>query len=262
MRIYYINLAQRTDRRRFMESQFEKLGLLATRIEAVAPQDLTAADVQRYCNPERSAWLVPTQLCCGLSHQRVAATLLEQGARHALVLEDDAVLSGRLPSFLRAFAEEERPDVNLLRIETTFEPMRLARSGTPDIAGIALMRLYSWAVGTCGYIISRMGAEAIAQSPEFRFKPADQVLSNPYEALPRQLGLLQSNPGLAVQAERMDAGTPLGSTINPERDSPQYAGRNAVSFTMSMNRHIVGPARKTWHQYISGARKHDVPFSP
>ena len=41
MDIYYINLARRTDRRDFMEAQFQKLGLAATRIEAVTPADIS-----------------------------------------------------------------------------------------------------------------------------------------------------------------------------------------------------------------------------
>src|SRR5690242_19024849 len=97
MQIYYINMARRTDRRAFMEAQLAKLGLEATRIEAVTPETFLASAVTA-----SRGRLTPVALSCSLSHVKAAEALLASGDPCALILEDDAILSTRLPEFLAA----------------------------------------------------------------------------------------------------------------------------------------------------------------
>jgi GR25 family glycosyltransferase involved in LPS biosynthesis len=263
MLVYYINLAGRTDRRAFMEGQFARLGLTATRIEAVTPDDLVGPEFA--FEAKRWGRLAPRQLCCGLSHVRASKAMLADDSDVGIILEDDVLLSLRLPAFMNAF-ENLSPKLDLLRIETTFERMRLLPSRHAEIEGIGLFKAYSWASGAGGYLVSRNAAEQIARSREFWKRPADQVLCNPYEPLPRRLRLLQLNPGLAVQMDRWKGVPALSSDLQDERlqvsdSKTDYWRRRPQAISDWVHRDIVVAAQKAWHQYVRGARKQPVPFS-
>jgi glycosyl transferase family 25 len=269
MQIYYINVETYADRRAFMEGQFEKLGLVAERLAAVTPADLSSSDLDAYCSPRRARWLTPMELCCSLSHVAAARALLASGAPHALVLEDDAVLSARLPRFLAAF-EAMPPDLDVLRLETTRgQRLRLLPSGLPDIAGIGLHRSYSWAFGAGGYIVSRRGAAKIVASPETRLHAADRYLFDPYAALPRQLMAYQAKPTMIVQVSELegDAAAQLPSRMSDrdvklETQRPYFWAALPGRVARWVERDILIAVQKAWHEHVRGARKTAVPFTP
>src|SRR5690606_22896953 len=99
MKAYFINLARRTDRRDWMESQFAKLGLDAKRVQAVTPDDISPEQRQASCDPHRYHWMTEVELACSLSHIRAMQTFLDEGRSHGLIFEDDLHLSPRLPAF-------------------------------------------------------------------------------------------------------------------------------------------------------------------
>jgi len=217
MKIVYINVASRTDRRDFMEGQLQALGLSAERIEAVTPADLTREQIDRYCDASRGAFLMPLELCCGLSHLRALRSVLVSGADRAIILEDDAVLSSRLPAFLQDF-EQLSLACDLLRLETTFERTRLLASQMPACGGIAIQIPYSWASGSGAYLISRRGAQLAVASEELLRKPADRAMCNPYEPIPRRLVVVEAVAKRGVQrAEHLGAVGLLGRDQHPDR---------------------------------------------
>src|SRR3569833_23496 len=112
MDIYYINLDGRPDRRAFMEEQFARLGLKATRVRAITPTELTREQLDRHCNPSRGPWLEPGALCCSLSHLEVVRRVAGGSGSPALVLEDDVVISRTLPAFLDAFGRLQPQDID------------------------------------------------------------------------------------------------------------------------------------------------------
>lgn len=269
MQIYYINVDSYADRRAFMEGQFANLGLAGERIAAVTPKDISADDLDAYCSPRRARWLTPMEFCCSLSHLAAANALLASGAPHALVLEDDAVLSARLPRFLAAF-EAAPPDLDLLRLETTRnQRLRLLPSGLPEIAGIGLYRSYSWAFGAGGYIVSRGGAEKIAASPETRLHAADRYLFDPYAALPRQMVAYQAKPTMIVQVSELegDAAAQLPSRMSDrvvklQTQRPYFWAALPGRVIRWVERDVLIAIQKAWHEYVRGARKTPVPFTP
>jgi len=267
MKIVYINVASRTDRRDFMEGQLQALGLSAERIEAVTPADLTREQIDRYCDASRGAFLMPLELCCGLSHLRALRSVLVSGADRAIILEDDAVLSSRLPAFLQDF-EQLSLACDLLRLETTFERTRLLASQMPACGGIAIQIPYSWASGSGAYLISRRGAQLAVASEELLRKPADRAMCNPYEPIPRRLGLKQVNPALAVQADRSPGAPRLPSDIGNSRgdgmrlERQYFWRRRPHAIAEWINRDIVIAAQKAWHEHVRGARKQVIPFLP
>ena len=268
MQIYYINIAGRTDRRAFIESQFERLGLAATRIAATTPADLTDEMRRRWCDPRRRRWLTPSELSCSLSHLEAMRAMLDAGLDRALILEDDCELSLRVPRFL-ASLERQPPPAGLVRLETTLGTMRLKPYPGPHLEGVVLSRLYGWADGAGAYVVTRAAAETIVASRQLLLRPADQALFNPFCPLPGRVGLLQANPGLAVQTMRLKspAAPSFGSDIEDRnqrghKEGPHVWRRLPYRLANALERDIVVGLQKVWHEAVGGAKKHRVIFAP
>lgn len=194
--IFYINLASRPDRRDFMEAQLKSLGLVGTRIEAVTPADLSAEDVDRYCNVENPTYLRKNELACTKSHERCWQTMLDMGAEHALVFEDDVKMSARLPAFLGAVDEI---DAELIRIDALGNTIRVYPVHQTLPNGIAVRRFRSTTIGAAGYVISRSAAQKFLGHPEFRVRAFDLVLYDPFESPGSLVSRVLTEPALCQQ---------------------------------------------------------------
>jgi len=265
--IYLINLASRPDRRAFMEAQFNRLGLTAKYIRATSPADLSAEQLQRYCNPARGEWLEPGALCCSLSHLETMRHIVNASAEYALVLEDDVVLSERLPAVLSAL-EDSRPPFDILRVETVIQSQRMLPSSAGTLVGVEILRTFSWPGGSAGYIISRAAAKTVIDSGELQHKAADQALLDPYEPLARRLSLRQCNPGLVVQTDRLksaevpDMGSDITHGSRDDAERPYFWRRLPFVVVRWVRRDIIVGAQKAWFQYVRGAKKQFIPFLP
>lgn len=266
MQIYYINVDAHLERRAFMDGQLHKLGLSATRLRAVTPAEVLDTDIEAACNPRRSGWIMPMELSCSLSHLRAMQALLDSGAAHALILEDDAVLSVGLPRFLEAF-DARPPDFDVVRLETRHQRLRLLPAGVPDIGGIGIFHNHSVALGAAGYIVSRSGAAKIVASPQSRLHAIDTFLFNPYISR-RKLNVLQAKPALVIQADQVNGpdAPPLPSLLTDrnrktELQRPHFWRRLPGRIGGWIERDIIIGTQKIWHQHIRGARKTPVPFT-
>lgn len=267
MLIYYINLARRADRRALMEAQFQKLGLAATRIEAMTPDRLTAEELAFSCDPARGGpWIFPVELSACRSHLLAMEALLAAGAPHAFILEDDAIMSSRLPPFLAAF-DANPPPVDLLNLEAFGWSMRLAREPLARLNGVALHRQWSEAYGVAGYIISQAGARRALASPLMRTYPADNALLDPYGCL-HGLTLAQADPALVIQADRVpgyaaetvrsDQSARLGRR---DAEAPYRLRRLPGRFRVALKRELLDGPRKAWHGVVDGAKRRAVTFA-
>lgn len=268
MQIYYINLDRSSERRVFMEGQFGRLGLSATRIEATAEASLTKEQLARHCDPRHGAWVMPRELCCTLSHIRTLEIFLASTARYALILEDDALLSRSLPRFLSAY-ESENERFDFCRIETSLEPVRRIDGRDPDIAGVAISRVFSQSAGTAAYVVSRRAAERLAASPLLLVKPLDNVLGDPYNPVFRGLTVRHADPGLAIQTRLLEAGegpslaTEIGGRRKrAEMERPHFWRRLPHIVASALERDVVIGVRRTFHRYVDGARRKRIPFRP
>ena len=100
-KIYCINLDRSPDRWRFMQEQFDGLGLEYERIAAVDGRTLTADRLPEVAVMERVAEvkdLTPNMIGAVLSHVKAYRRFLEDGAETAVFMEDDVEL-------LHGFAE-------------------------------------------------------------------------------------------------------------------------------------------------------------
>jgi len=266
MRLYYINLDRRPDRRSEMEAKFARLGLAAERVSAVTPAEISHEQRQRYCDPAQRHWMTDVELCCSLSHIKVLERFLEDGGEFAVVLEDDAVLSASLPGFLAAL-ETERPRVDLLRLETDLNGQRLMPRPEAVIAGVEIRRSWSWAAGSAAYVVSRDAARIIVESGELLRLQVDGALFNPYTALGRRLVMRHCLPGLAVQDDRLDTSR-KDSDIAKARAAhrapsplpwPIRTWRNVAGI---FETEILHGSQRQFHTLFGGARKIPVPFAP
>ena len=138
-------------------------------------------------------------------------------------------------------------------------------SGTQKIAGVDILRTFSWPGGAAGYVISQGAAKLVVESGELEHKVADQALLDPYEPLARKLRLRQSNPGLVVQAGNLESKASVASSDIPHgsrdlAEKPYYWQRLPYVIARWIHRDIVVGAQKNWFQIVHGARKRHIPF--
>jgi glycosyl transferase family 25 len=210
--VFFINLDERGDRRAFMEAQFSSLGIAAERVSAVSAATLPARDVERYCNPARVHCLSRSQFACWQSHIKAWHAFLASGADWAIILEDDAILSARLPSFVTAFfAEGAAARFDLVQLETMARNTRVLPPETA-VDGLALRRFRSTIWGAAAYLISAPTVRALLARDGLFHAPADGVLFRPYVAPGSGFRMVLTDPALAIQIHQTEnTGIALGN---------------------------------------------------
>ena len=268
MRIYVINLDRDGARRDAMTRQLAAQGLDATRIRALTPDDLDPGDTKTYCDPARGYWLVPTELATSMSHIAAMQAFLRTEDSHAVILEDDVLISLRFAGFLDAFARSDL-QIDLLRIETFGDALRLLPDPDRHLPGFEILRPFSWTGGAAGYIISRKAAERISGAPDLRFKQTDRVMFNPYERLVRKLVMRHLAPALCIQSDRAGA---LSETVWSSAIQTDRAGRaeqERAHFWRRLPHKLADMyeteirigSQKLFFQHVLGARKQVIDFA-
>lgn len=269
MRSYYINLANRPQRRANMEQRFAALGLEVERIEALTPADVTPAQRRLYCNPMAYRWQTEGELACSLSHLAAMRAFLQSGAPFAAIFEDDAILSPALPQLLAAF-EATPLGIDLLRLETDNARLRVSPKPTGAVGGHDLYRLYSAGGGAAAYVLNRKAAQRALAGDEILGNLTDQALFNPYAPLSRHLVVRQLDPALAIQEDRLGKpGERLASSdlerLRVKRGSSDrhlFWRRWAYNFYDFVARDILAALRNLWLKQTRGVIKYAIPFKP
>jgi len=215
IRIFYINLDRRDDRREFMEGEFGRLGLPAERMAAVTPDALPPLLPG---HRPRSRGLTEEELACSCSHRKAWERVLALGLPHALIMEDDVVLSARLPAFLKAL--RSMPEgVEIIRLETRLDRIRADRV-TDTIAGIELRRPLSAQWGMAAYVITAECARRLLSDPRFFDVAIDHLFLDPDGPFFSSVEVRQCFPGLCIPGyyiEEMRSDQRWNSDIEPER---------------------------------------------
>ncbi len=252
--IYYINLATRPDRRRFMEEQLQRLGLAGIRIEAATPSDISAEEAALYCDPHKPVYLRPKELACTLSHERVWQSMLDARHPRALVLEDDAELSPALPSFLSDIAGVE---ADLIRIESAGRPLRLFPKTLVTTDKIALHPLKSTPRGTAAYIVTDRGARRLIRHPAFRAAQTDLVLFNAFGEPATSLTRLQAVPALARQLAdgRKQKDAEGRSDIDQRGDQHMFPLQQPVQYRLTRLKRGLADGWRNLSDHVSSLTK-------
>lgn len=220
--VLYINLDERPDRQAFMEKQFAALGIAATRVAAVSAAKLAADDLDRHCNPARVHCLSRSQLACWQSHIKAWRAFLATGADWAIILEDDAILSARLPAFIAAFLGDAAERFDLVQLETMARNTRVLPAGETVGPDIALRRFRSTIWGTAAYLISAATVRTLLARHDLFDAPADGVLFRPYIAPGSGFRMVLTDPALAIQIHQTEnTGIALGN-VAPVRPSAPF----------------------------------------
>jgi len=220
--IYYINTDLRSDRRGHMEGQFHRLGLQATRIEATTPDDVPLHLVAKYCSDDSPVRHGINHLACAMSHYEAWRVVRDGDAPAALILEDDALLSPDLPRFLAQLGDALPDGIDLLKLDTALEQVRLS-SQVERLAGTyTSARLFGSHMGACGYIISRPLAAHLLADPERFDLPLDVYLFGRRGRLIFQRRVCQLDPALAIQlSDHQPATAAAASDLAAERKGGQ-----------------------------------------
>jgi glycosyl transferase family 25 len=196
-RIFYLNLQSRTDRRAAMERQLSELGLRARRIEACTPENLSPRALELYCTPSRARFVSPRELACTLSHRMAWQTIIATNVASALILEDDALLSRRLPAHLPALLALAR-NWDVVRVEARPEfAVTLGPEIDCGLESLSFRRPLTSQWGSGAYFVSWTGAEKLLRWQDLS-QPVDKLMLDPDEKLFRQLSIIQAMPGLCT----------------------------------------------------------------
>lgn len=265
--IYYINLTSRPDRRDFMEQQFARLGLKAERIEAVTPRDLSAEEIGRYCNPRKYRWLAQVELSCGKSHLAALEKIARSSAPFGLVLEDDIVLSSKLPGFVELLATSASP-ADLVKIETDCRPIRqdpVSEAVLSDDHRLVVLRGFSW--GSGGYMVTPGAARKIIDSGELLRCQTDRALFDPQQRLFGILKLRHLSPALCIQLRLQEKIADFsGSDIYPETSHRQTIERSLLAARFHhqvrqfLHEKLIVDLNHIFHERLRGAKKARIGF--
>jgi glycosyl transferase, family 25 len=155
-----INLDRSPERLAFMVDQLGALGMPFTRVPAIDGRLVSAegkVDARRY-RRRHGREVRPTEVGCYLSHLAAMQAFLATGARHALILEDDATLFPTLPDVLaRATAAEAAATWDVLKLESRRTGFKLAllRLSPTHTISVNLFR----STGAAAYVVSRHAAQ-------------------------------------------------------------------------------------------------------
>lgn len=250
--VYYINLASRPDRRQFMEEQFERLGIVAERVDAVTPAEVGEARMAPHGDPHNPWAMARVEVACVMSHERAWRRIVDTGDAHALFLEDDVVMTEGLKSFLDpAFNANLGADV--LKLETTYESVRVGRTVRVVAGRFAVGKLLASHMGAAAYVLSAEMVRRSLTDSALQLMSVDRYLfSRGGPVIPSQ-GLYQVIPAPTVQLEHFRGGKPGSaerSDLKPDRDRHRanvpltlgYRWRDFLaraSYTLRLAAHIL-----------------------
>jgi glycosyl transferase family 25 len=163
LKIYLINLDRAQDRLRRMEMKCAGAGLAVERVPAVDgaalqfPHPEFDARAYRYLHGRR---VIPAEVGCYLSHVECARRLLQSGATHALVLEDDVAFP---PDFGRLLQDVllNSHDWDILRLSTINRGPKFGFRRLTDGRSLAIALTREKGAGA--YIINREAARWICE---------------------------------------------------------------------------------------------------
>jgi len=174
MDILLINLDRSPDRLAFMAAQLDRLGLAFTRLPAVDGATIADEEFNRL-SPTYMRPLSRAELGCLFSHMSAWAFCAETN-RPALILEDDAFLSDRLPAFLSEL--ERKGPRNIINLETRGAGKWVSAKPLPwpTHCGVSLYSLYIDRGGAAGYVMWPEAARKLLERSRNYAAPADAFI--------------------------------------------------------------------------------------
>lgn len=136
MECFVINLPSDSARRAAISAQLEALNISFSVFSAVNGKQLGKEELERVYDRDRAIMeshdLTSGEVGCALSHLGVYRLMVEKEIPHALILEDDAMLSDAVPEVIRLLEQQyasDTPMVVLLNYVEKFKRLRVKKLG-------------------------------------------------------------------------------------------------------------------------------------
>jgi len=249
VKILVINLDSAKDRLAFQKQQMKRLSLEFERLPATTIQDIDLGDLStlqtQWERPMRSS-----EIACLYSH-RSAWRIVAEGNQPVLILEDDALLSSKVPAILKSLENSNSLDHATLEIRG--RKKILAKNSQPLNKYTDITRLYQDRTGAAAYVLWPRGANILLKHSDHAAGLADAIIAAAYE-----LSSWQVEPAAAMQLDQCDAygiktllktASSIGSNAN---DKPSPA--NAISAVKYKWRRIISQLRMGLHQLSTIAK--------
>ncbi|MDD9999011.1 MAG: glycosyltransferase family 25 protein [bacterium] len=250
--VFVINLDRRPDRWRVVSANLDRIGLHATRIDAIDGFALTD-DVAAL------RLMGPGHVGCARSHYKAYSALLESRYPAALILEDDVELGASVPAIIRSGAwwPDGHGTVKLTSPADAETRYCMGHSVGQTPCGRALRPILRKSLGAYGYLINRGTAELILETmPEIPV-PIDHMLFNMVDStIARTARPLQMMPAAIRHRPYELVGSDTGSAQN-------RLLKNALGRKPWKENEVVRLYRKTswaWAVLTGGARFLRVPY--
>jgi GR25 family glycosyltransferase involved in LPS biosynthesis len=222
-KVFCLNLCERTDRRAFMESQFENLGILdqITWHEVVKhPHGNLIAKAFR--DSGGSGWLnQENEYSCTREHYTMIKSSYLKGYDHILIFEDDISLLNDKDIFEKLISSIPE-NYDILRLCAYWDNKYVSKLSESKL-GWNLD--YSCFLGTSGYALNREGMRYLIDYIDSYLESADFLLFRTDRIVSSGLRMFNSNPPLAIIKDswisRSDIQT-KGSSTDLLRD-PSYS---------------------------------------
>ena len=238
MRVFVINLARATARRRHMLQQFTRLELTAEFHEAVDGRKLTSEQYDQVDrNTRRHMGLKPQadgSIANWLSQRQVMQQIVKNGPEIIAIFEDDAELSPELPPVLAA----------LERCPHAFDVIKLNRR-TPSKPFVPCMRLSTGHrvgrvryhdFGCEGYVMTRTAARRFLDATPTMMWEIDQAINYYWD---NGLNIFYLDPPVVFHGGQGD------SQIEADRSASRQQYRNSEN-----------PVFALWRRGITGTRRY------
>ncbi len=236
--IFCINIAGDVERRASMQSQFAPLGLPLTFVEAVEGSDI-CGDLDAYgVNTGRFSLFcgrppLKNEIACILSHKKALARFLEGPCDYALVLEDDAVITGDIKAFLSNLAAIDEGYWEILRLYSKRQGKARVVRSFADF-NITLSLKYSHgAVANC---YTRLGAQKVIECFSKIYSPYDVQLGQAWE---NGIGMFNVEPALFRHS-----GTPSRIDLKKARGRKTESPRTATTLCSDLAWRLRGSLLK------------------
>lgn len=191
--VFIINLPESIERKYFMKTQCESLGISPVFIDAIYGKDLSKSEVSQYCNQNKAKQLFGRELLlgeigCALSHKKIYQRMIDNNIPYAVVLEDDAVIKEGFDKVVKLTLDL---DVNWELVLLGHHKNQLKNLKSPISiwdnhlinSKYSLGRLADFGFGAYGYMLTLEGAKKLIVElskiylPIDHYTPDSQILN-------------------------------------------------------------------------------------
>lgn len=147
-----------------MEKQFNTLQIVSERFQTTRAADVPYDLRHKYCSSDSSPQRSVEQIAVGLTHVALWQIMAERRLPGAVIFADNVTISPLLPDFLDQLGCSLPDRIEVLRLDTTGEPVKLGRHHPVTIGPVLAQRLLSTPADIGGYVISGEFSRQIASS--------------------------------------------------------------------------------------------------